>query len=133
MRNKNFIESHNRIKTGWNRLSVFAKIVDPAQQLRLAITQNFRASVTVDQVSPDETMLVIHSFTTIRQDPSGLTYSTLEISLQNAQRVLDQYRFAPHIQPDFSPDITWVTFPDDYPENYYNQIAIPVIRHTQTS
>jgi hypothetical protein len=57
-------------------------------------------------------------------------YSTPALSFQNAQRALNQYWFAPLINPDFSPDITQITFPDGYHEEFYNQIAIPAISHT---
>jgi hypothetical protein len=110
--------------------AVFTKVVDPGQQLKSALENNFRASVTVNQVSPEESTLNIHSFATIKKTPDGLMYSTPALSFQNAERVLKQYWFAPLISTDFSPDITQITFPDGYHEEFYNQIVIPAISHT---
>jgi hypothetical protein len=110
--------------------AVFTKVVDPGQQLKSALENNFHVSVTVNEVSPGESTLNIHSFATIKKTPYGLMYSTPALSFQNAQRALNQYWFAPLINPDFSPDITQITFPDGYHEEFYNQIAIPAISHT---
>lgn len=112
--------------------AVFTRIVDPGQQLKKAIEDNFRATVTVNSVSNDETTLVIDSFASVKKTPDGLVYSTPELSFKNAERVVKQYWFAPLISPDFSPDTTQVIFPDGYTQEYTNEIAIPSIIHTIT-
>jgi hypothetical protein len=113
------------------QVAVFTRIVNPSQELASAIERNYPdVSVTVSQVRSDETTFVIHSFAHISTGPGGTTYTTPALSFQNAQRVLNQYWFAPLIQPDFSPKITQISFPDGYQENFYNQIAIPAISHT---
>ena len=113
------------------QVAVFTKIVDPAQELKSAIERNYPGvSVTVTQVRADETSLVIHSFARTSKTLAGVTYTTPVLSFQNAQRVLDQYWFAPLIQPDFAPETATVTFPDGYQDNFYSQITIPALSHT---
>ena len=59
---------------------------------------------------------------------SALT--TLGYVKANAEKALKKYWFAPLISPDFSPEITRVSFPDGYNEEFYNTDTIPSIRHT---
>jgi hypothetical protein len=110
--------------------AVFTKVVDPGQQLKSALENNFHVSVTATEVSLEESTLDIHPFATIKNTPEGLKYSTPSLSFQNAEQVLNQYWFAPLISTDFSPDITQITFPDGYREEFYNQIDIPAVSHT---
>ena len=118
------------IELNWlERAAVFTKIVDPGQQLKSAIENNFRASVDVTQVSPEQTNLTVYSFAAIKKNQDGVTYSPPALSFQNAERGLKQYWFAPLISTNFT-DITQITFPDGYQEDFYNQIEIPAISHT---
>jgi len=116
--------------TWLEQAAVFARLVDPGQQLKSAIENNFYATVTVDQVNNDEAVLTVDSFATVQKTPEGVTYHTPALSFKNAERVLKEYWFAPLINPDFSPDTTRVTFPDGYSEVYTNEISIPAISHT---
>lgn len=116
--------------TWLEQAAVFVKLVDPAQELKSAIENNFYANVSVDQVKNDETLLTVDSFATIKETPEGMTYSTPALSFQNAERALKEYWFAPLINPDFSPDTTRVTFPDGYFEESSGAISIPAISHT---
>jgi hypothetical protein len=110
--------------------AVFTKMVDPGQQLKKAIEDNFRATVNVNSVSNDETNLQVNSFASVKKTPSGVTYTTPQLSFKNAETVVRQYWFAPLISPDFSPDTTQVIFPDGYTQEYSDEIAIPSITHT---
>jgi hypothetical protein len=112
--------------------AVFTRLVDPGQQLKTAIENNFRATVSVNSVNNDETNLVIDSFASVKKTPDGVAYTTPELSFKNAERVVKQYWFAPLVSPDFSPDITRVIFPDGYTVEYTNEISIPAISHTVT-
>lgn len=116
--------------TWLEQAAVFMRLVDPGQQLKSAIENNFYATVTVDQVTDDETVLTVDSFATTKETPDGVTYRTPALSFQNAERALKEYWFAPLINPDFSPDTTRVTFPDGYFEEFSDAISIPAISHT---
>ena len=113
--------------------AVFSRMVDPGEQLRKAIADNFHATVMVNTVSNDETNLEIDSFAAVKKTPAGVTYTTPQLSFKNAENVVRQYWFAPLISPDFSPDTTRVIFPDGYTQEYSDEIALPVIAHTVVS
>jgi hypothetical protein len=58
-----------------------------------------------------------------------VTLTTPALSFRGAQEVLNHYWFAPLISPDFSPDITRVSFPYGYTATFYNQDQIPPVSH----
>jgi hypothetical protein len=62
--------------------------------------------------------------------PGAWTMTTPAFSLARAQQVVEQYWFAPLISPDFTPQVTTVTFPDGYTATFDNQISIPSITHS---
>ncbi len=69
----------------------------------------------------------------VQEHNGTVMMKTPALSFADAQKVLNQYRFAPFINPDFSPDITRVSFPDGYSEEFQNQISIPAVSHILNS
>lgn len=114
----------------YENVAVFTRIADPATELKKAIENNFNTQADVLATTGSETKILIHGFASGRTTDGVTTMTTPALSFQSAERVLKQYWFAPLISVDFSPEITRVTFPDGYTEQFVNQIALPKISHT---
>jgi hypothetical protein len=114
----------------FENVAVFARIADPATELKSALESNYGKNVDVISTSGSEVKVLVHGFATRNTQGTAVTMTTPALSFQSAENVLKQYWFAPLINVDFSPDLTTVDFPDGYIAQYYNQIAIPQISHT---
>ena len=67
----------------------------------------------------------------VQQAADGTTtYRTPGLSFAAAEKVLKRSWFAPLINPDLSPAVTQVTFPDGYVVQFDNQISIPSVTHS---
>jgi hypothetical protein len=110
--------------------AVFTRMADPSAELKKAIDANFNSNADVIGTSNNEAVVLVHGFAGSSRTGNAITLTTPALSFQSAERVLQQYWFAPLINVDFSPEITRVVFPDGYVEQYANQIAIPRITHT---
>ena len=106
------------------------QIVNPGQELQTALESNYKKSVDVLVANAGESQVVVHGFASVQDHDGTVTMETPALSFADAQKVLDQDRFAPLVNPDFSPEITRVTFPDGYSEEFQNQISIPAVSHT---
>ncbi len=113
----------------FEQFAVLMRIADPSQELKKALESNFKKPVTVLQTDGSRAQFIVAGFASAGEKNGTRTLRTPGLSFANAQKVLDQYWFAPLISPDFSPSGTKVTFPDGYMEEYYEQIEIPSIVH----
>lgn len=109
--------------------AIFFRISDPAAELKKAFDTNSRKPVTVTQATGSSAQVIIPSFAAVETDQKGTTMVTPSVSFERAQKVLDQYWFAPLISPDFSPDITTIIFPDGYQVRFDNLLVIPSVAH----
>ncbi len=110
-------------------MAIFLKISDPAKLLSDSIVKNFGKEVTVQSVRNDGLTMTIKKLADVKKEQNRTTYNTPEISLKSAEKVLNQYWFAHLINPDFSPSLTTITFPDGYSVSYKEQSTIPAINH----
>ena len=109
--------------------AIFFRISDPAAELKKAFDSNSRKPVTVTQATGSSARVIIPSFASVVTDQSGTTMVTPSVSFERAQKVLNQYWFAPLLSPDFSPDITTIIFPDGYQVRFDNLLVIPSVPH----
>jgi hypothetical protein len=109
--------------------AIFFRISDPAAELKKAFDTNSKHPVTVIQATGSDARVLIPSFASFNTDSDMTTMVTPSLSFEKAQRVLDQYWFAPLISPDFSPDVTTIIFPDGYRATFYNLLVIPSVPH----
>jgi len=109
--------------------AIFFRISDPAAELKKAFDTNSKHPVTVTQATGSSAKVLIPSFASIDTDGDTTTMVTPSLSFEKAQRVLDQYWFAPLMSPDFSPDVTTIIFPDGYRASFYNLLVIPSVPH----
>jgi hypothetical protein len=109
--------------------AIFFRITDPAYELKKAFDTNSEQPVTVTRATGSSAQVIIPSFASVITDETGTTVITPSVSLERAQKVLDQYWFAPLISPDFSPDLTTIIFPDGYRISFENTLVIPSVPH----
>jgi len=109
--------------------AIFFRISDPAAELKKAFDTNSKKPVTVTQATGSSARVIIPSFASVSTDEGRTTMVTPSLSFERAQRVLNQYWFAPLISPDFSPEITTIIFPDRYEAIFDNLLIIPSVPH----
>jgi len=114
----------------FENIAVFMHIADPAVELKKALESNFNKPVDVLRADGGESQFAVEGFATVKEKDGVTTMKTPALSFVEAEKILNQYWFAPLISPDFSPEVTRVRFPDGYMEIFDNQISIPALIHT---
>ncbi len=111
-------------------MAVYLRIADPADELSRAFENNLKVPVSVNQVNSDSIRVSVGNFAQRSVNKGGgTTMSTPGLSFEAAEKVLQQYWFAPLINPDFSPAVTTLTYPDGYQVKFYNVSNIPRTTH----
>jgi len=110
-------------------LAVFAHIADPGTELKEALESNFHAPVEVLKADSGRSQFYVEEFASEQVSGGHTTLTTPPLSFREAEKVLKQYWFAPFINPDFSPDVSRVVFPDGYMQTFNNQDQIPRVSH----
>jgi hypothetical protein len=113
----------------YENIAVFSRIADPANELAKALTSQFGKKVEVTYVSGNHAQFLVEKFAVLKKNDGVVSLNTPALSFKNAEKVLNNYWFARFISPDFSPEITRVSFPDGYREEFSNQDQIPSVRH----
>jgi len=111
-------------------VAVFVRIADPGTELKKALESNFNAPVEVLEAGPGRSQFYVQGFASERVRDGTVTLTTPALSFREAETVLKQYWFAPLINPDFSPDITRIVFPDGYEQTFNNLDQIPSVSHS---
>jgi len=114
----------------FENFAVFLQIANPGTELKGALESSYGKPVVVIKADGGESRFMVQGFASKQEQDGIVTMKTPALSFVEAEKILNQYWFAPFISPDFSPAVTRVNFPDDYTEEFYNQISIPAIRHT---
>lgn len=110
-------------------IAVFMRIGDPGLELKKALERNYKKPVDVIVADGGRSQFMVKGFASIKEHNGTVTMRTPVLSFVEAEKILDQYWFAPFVNPDFSPGVTRVTFPDGYVEEFSNQISIPSVTH----
>jgi hypothetical protein len=110
--------------------AVFFRIADPASELKSAFENQGKGPVTVTRATSTTASVIIPSFASVTKNDGKEIMETPSVSFERAEKVLNQYWFAPLISPDFSPATTTIIFPDGYSVNYHDLISIPSVSHT---
>jgi hypothetical protein len=113
----------------FENIAVFMHIADPGTELKKALESSYGKPVLVTKTNGGESRFVVQGFASKETRNGTVTLITPALSFVDAEKILNQYWFAPLINPDFSPAVTRVNFPDDYTEEFNDQISIPAIRH----
>ncbi|AGB02470.1 hypothetical protein Metfor_1435 [Methanoregula formicica SMSP] len=109
---------------------VFTTIMDPGARLAEAACSEYNREATVNAVSPTFVQLTVSGFASRSAGDDGITMKIPALLFRNADKILNQYWFARLMNPDFSPHISRVTFPDGYGETFTSQAKLPAITHT---
>jgi len=110
--------------------AVFFRIADPASELKSAFERQGKEPVTVTRATSTMASVIIPSFASVTKKDGKEIMEAPSVSFERAEKVLNQYWFAPLISPDFSPATTTIIFPDGYRVNYHDLITIPSVSHT---
>jgi len=113
----------------FENIAVFMRIADPGTELKKALESSYGKPVLATKSDGGESRFMVQGFASIEERDGTVALITPALSFVDAEKILNQYWFAPLISPDFSPAVTRVNFPDEYTEEFYNQISIPAIRH----
>jgi len=111
-------------------VAVFVRIADPGTELKKALESNFQMPVQVLEAGPGRSQFYVRGFASEKIRDGTVTLTTPALSFREAENVMKQYWFAPLINPDFSPDVTRIVFPDGYEQKFNNQDRIPGVSHT---
>ncbi len=128
--NTNAIITFSYDLSWYENIAVFSRIADPGAELAKALRAQFRKNVEVTSVTGNQAQFLVENFATRTVNDGTVSLNTPSLSFKNAEKALNKYWFAPLIRPDFSPEISRVSFPDGYSEEFYNQDFIPSIHHT---
>lgn len=126
-------DSHIRFtyRLSWlERLAVFLKIVAPADEFKKALKRYSGREITVDAVTGNVAAFIVPGFSRRKQADDAVIYRTPAVNFAFAQKLLQNYWFAPLVQVDLSPAMTTVCFPDGYVEFIPDEVSIPAISHT---
>jgi hypothetical protein len=112
-------------------IAVYLRIANPADELSKAFGNNLQIPVRVDHVDSNSIRVTVSNFAQRSVNKDGrTTMNTPTLSFEEAEKVLQQYWFASLINPDFSPAVTTITYPDGYQETFYDISRIPKTTHT---
>lgn len=114
----------------YENAAVFVQITNPGNELKRALEGNSGKTVDIITATGNKAQVLVHGFATRNVKDNLVTIVTPALSFDSAEKILNNYWFAPLIDVDFSPAVTRVVFPDGYIETFLNQIAIPKIDHT---
>ena len=76
------------------------------------------------------TTFSVGRFAGVTETDQESTYDTSPINLSWGQAGYESSILAPLLEPDFSPDVTVIRFPDAYSRTFRDQFLIPNITHT---
>lgn len=114
----------------YEKIAVFSRIADPGAELTKTLRIQFRKNVVGTSVTGNSAQFMVENFASRTVKDGAVSLNTPSLSFKNAEKALNKYWFFPLISPDFSPEITRVSFPDGYSEEFYNQDFIPPLHHT---
>lgn len=110
--------------------AVMFQITDLRGTLERDLQQNLNRPVSVRSAGMDSANITITGLASVSTREGATVMAMPGFSLGNAENVMKQYWYAPLTSPDFSPEVTAITFPDGYTEYYYDQIHFPTITRT---
>lgn len=106
-------------------ISVYLRMVDPAQELKKALESNFQKPVQVISVDSGSVRLSVDSFATVTEKDGKITVRTPALSFTEGEHILKNYWFAPLVSIDLSPSVTTMRFPDGSVATFADVLEIP--------
>jgi hypothetical protein len=72
----------------------------------------------------------VKGFASVSGDPPAVTYTTRSLNLSWGREGYAISVLSPFLEPDFSPDVTILRFPDAYSATFRDVLLIPGITHS---
>jgi hypothetical protein len=108
----------------------FLGAVNPDRDLERIFAATTGGPIETLSAGMGATTFSVKGFATVTENAPGGTYDTLPLNLSWGQAGYESSILAPLLEPDFSPDVTVVRFPDAYSRTFRDQFLIPNITHT---
>ena len=109
--------------------AIFLQIVDPAAELQSVLSHEFKSEVSVRSTSSSSTQLTVEKFVQFKEHEGTIMMTTPGISFARSKQIMARYWFAPLVNPDFSPSLIEMRFPDGYSQTWNDMNAIPSVTH----
>jgi hypothetical protein len=107
----------------------FIGAVNPDRDLERIFAAATGGEVETLSAGDRATSFAVKGFAVVTDDARGSTYDTCPINLSWGQAGYESSILAPLLEPDFSPDVTVIRFPDAYSLTFRDQILIPNVTH----
>lgn len=111
------------------KIAVFLKIADPNEEFGKALEKYSGSEVESVAVSDRSASFRAETFARVSRADNATIYTTPALHLEDAEKALNEYWFAPLVQADFSPAVTRVTFADGTVETLKDVAEIPSFTH----
>lgn len=108
----------------------FLGAVNPDRDLGRIFAATTGGKVETLSAGDGVTMFSVRGFAMVVEDATGTTYNTATLNLSWGQAGYESSILAPLLEPDFSPDVTVIRFPDAYSVTFRDQLLIPNTTHT---
>ena len=104
--------------------------VRPDRDLELIFNATTGGGVETLSAGDGVTLFSVEDFAAVSGDEAGTTYRTPDLNLSWAREGYENSVLAPLLDPDFSPDMTVIRFPDGYSVTYHGELLIPATVHS---
>jgi hypothetical protein len=108
----------------------FFGAVNPDRDLERIFAAATGGEVETLSAGDRATTFAVTGFAVVTEDSRGSTYSTSPLNLSWGQAGYESSILAPLLDPDFSPDVTVIRFPDAYSVTFHDLLLIPNVTHS---
>lgn len=108
----------------------FLGAVGPGRDLGQVLAAATGGDVRQVAGSPGSTSFSVRGFAAVSGASPNTTYYTPVLNLSWAQAGWETSIIAPLLDPDFSPRVTVIRFPDAYSVTFHDELVIPSTTHT---
>jgi hypothetical protein len=108
----------------------FFGAVNPDRDLERIFTATTGGEVGTLSAGPGATTFSVTGFAAVTEESPVSTYETCPVNLSWGQAGYESSILAPLLDPDFSPDVTVIRFPDAYSRTFRDLFLIPNVTHS---
>jgi hypothetical protein len=107
----------------------FLGAINPDRDLGQILAAATGGKVETLSAGGGATLYSVKGFALVGEDGTGTTYRTATLNLSWGQAGYESSILAPLLEPDFSPDVAIIRFPDAYSVTLRDQLLIPNTTH----
>jgi hypothetical protein len=108
----------------------FLGVVNPDRDLGKILVAASGGEISALSHGDGVTTFSVEGFARVNETPPVTTCTTPALNLSWAQAGYQSSILAPFLDPDFSPEVTVIRFPDAYSVTFRDELQIPGITHT---